>query len=93
MALPVKEFSNASNSYERVFGRIQVDPATGKEIIQDRIAGQNVSRTYPEQRSGENAKNTWLYDRGVLTNRLNKQVTVTGTKIWEASTFQDELTG
>lgn len=56
----VKEFSNASNSYERVFGRIQVDPATGKEIIQDRIAGQNVSRTYPEQRSGENAKNTWL---------------------------------
>ena len=87
----VKEFSNASNSYERVFGRIQVDPATGKEIIQDRIAGQNVSRTYPEQRSGENAKNTWLYDGGVLTNRLNKQVTVTGTKIWEASTFQDEL--
>ena len=87
----VKEFSNASNSYERVFGRIQVDPATGKEIIQDRIAGQNVSRTYPEQRSGENARNTWLYDGGVLTNRLNKQVTVTGTKIWEASTFQDEL--
>ena len=83
----VKEFSNASNSYERVFGRIQVDPATGKEIIQDRIAGQNVSRTYPEQRSGENARNTWLYDGGVLTNRLNKQVTVTGTKIWEASTF------
>lgn len=87
----VKEFLNASNSYEQVFGHIQVDPATGKEIIQDRIAGQNVSRTYPEQRSGENARNTWLYDGGVLTNRLNKQVTVTGTKIWEASTFQDEL--
>ena len=41
----VKEFLNASNSYEQVFGHIQVDPATGKEIIQDRIAGQNVSRT------------------------------------------------
>lgn len=87
----VKEFLNASNSYERVFGRIQVDPATGKEIIQDRIAGQDVSRTYPEQRSGENARNTWLYDGGVLTNRLKKQVTATGTKVWEASTFQDEL--
>lgn len=87
----VKEFLNASNSYERVFGRIQADPTTGKETIQDRIAGQDVSRTYPEQRSGENARNTWLYDGGVLTNRLNKQVTVTGTKIWQASTFQDDL--
>lgn len=87
----VKEFLNASNSYEQVFGHIQVDPATGKEIIQDYIAGQDVSRTYPEQRSGENAKNTWLYDGGVLTNRLNKQVTVTGTKVWQASTFQDDL--
>lgn len=87
----VKEFLNASNSYEQVFGHIQVDPATGKEIIQDHIAGQDVSRTYPEQRSGENAKNTWLYDGGVLTNRLNKQVTVTGTKVWQASTFQDDL--
>lgn len=87
----VKEFLNASNSYEQVFGHIQVDPAKGKEIIQDHIAGQDVSRTYPEQRSGENAKNTWLYDGGVLTNRLNKQVTVTGTKVWQASTFQDDL--
>lgn len=87
----VKEFLNASNSYEQVFGRIQADPTTGKETIQDRIAGQDVSRTYPEQRSGENARNTWLYDGGVLTNRLNKQVTVTGTKIWQASTFQDDL--
>ncbi len=87
----VKEFLNDSNSYERVFGRIQADPTTGKETIQDRIAGQDVSRTYPEQRSGENARNTWLYDGGVLTNRLNKQVTVTGTKIWQASTFQDDL--
>ena len=87
----VKEFLNASNSYEQVFGRIQADPTTGKETIQDRIAGQDVSRTYPEQRSGENARNTWLYDGGVLTNRLNKQVTVTGTKIWQVSTFQDDL--
>lgn len=87
----VKEFLNDSNSYEQVFGHIQVDPETGKEIIWDHIAGKNVLRTYPEQRSGENAKNTWLYDGGVLTNRLNKQVTVTGTKVWEASTFQDEL--
>ena len=87
----VKEFLNASNSYEQVFGRIQADPTTGKETIQDRIAGQDVSRTYPEQRSGENARNTWLYDGGVLTNRLNKQVTVTGTKVWQASTFQDDL--
>ena len=87
----VKEFLNSSNSYEQVFGHIEVDPAKGKETIQDRIAGQDVSRTYPEQRSGENARNTWLYDGGVLTNRLNKQVTVTGTKIWQASTFQDDL--
>ena len=87
----VKEFLNDSNSYEQVFGKIWVDPVTGKETIQDHIAGQDVSRTYPEQRSGENAKNTWLYDGGVLTNRLNKQVTVTGTKVWQASTFQDDL--
>ena len=26
-----------------------------------------------------------------MTNRLNKQVTVTGTKIWQVSTFQDDL--
>lgn len=83
----VKEYLDGSNasSYEQVFGDIE------NEKIKDQIEGVKTTRPYPDQRSGTNAGNTWLYDGGVLTNRLNKRVNVTGVKVWQAATFQDDL--
>ena len=83
----VKEYLDGSNasSYEQVFGDIE------NEKIKDQIEGVKTTRPYPDQRSGTNAGNTWLYDGGVLTNRLNKKVNVPGVKVWQAATFQDDL--
>ncbi len=83
---------DGSNDYTQVFGSITVDSATGKETIHDMIAGENQEREYPASRSSDNANNNWLYDGGTLTNKLEKKVDVAGVKVWQASTFQDDLT-
>lgn len=75
-----------ARSYEQVFGR--VDAATGS--ITDRIDrdGELVDITTPETRP---AGNTFLYNGGVLSNRITDAVDVTATKIWRASAFQAEF--
>ena len=67
-----------ADNYEQVFGN--VEDASG-----------TVTDTLPEGTAERAAGNTFVYDGGVLSNRINDTVKTTAVKTWQASAFQSEL--
>ncbi len=75
------EGDNAGN-YEQVFGSVNQN---GNIIDRVDINGEIKDTDNTSDRAGNN---NFIYDGGVITNRIKGSVTTKVTKIWEASSFQ-----
>ena len=72
--------NNASaDSYEQVFGRVGEDGNVTDDVVKGDSDGK--------RDSGD----TYLYNRGILTNRITGTVRAEAAKVWEAAAFQAQL--
>ena len=77
----VIESTEGALSYEQIFGR--VNPTTG--AVQD-------TRPPVEDKSWvRDEQDNFVYNDGVITNRINEKETVSVTKKWDAASFQASL--
>ncbi len=73
------------DSYEQIFGKVDSDG----EVAADSDQGppEDVREGNWERESNDN----FVYNGGIITNRIDEQKTVSVTKEWDASSFQAEL--
>ena len=73
------------DSYEQIFGKVDSDG----EVAADSDQGppEDVREGNWERESNDN----YVYNGGIITNRIDEQKTVSVTKEWDASSFQAEL--
>ena len=86
----VREYLDTTNktgetarNYEQVFGAVSQDGT-----VTDRVDKDGVLTDTTEERP---AGNTYLYDAGTLSNRIQENITAETTKTWKAAAFQSEF--
>lgn len=73
------------DSYEQIFGKVDSDGEV--EADSDQGPPEDVREGNWERESNDN----YVYNGGIITNRIDEQKTVSVTKEWDASSFQAEL--
>ena len=73
------------DSYEQIFGKVGLDGEV--EADSDQGPPEDVREKNWERESNDN----YVYNGGIITNRIDEQKTVSVTKEWDASSFQAGL--
>ncbi len=79
----VREYMDGGG-YEQVFGAVQEDGSTDDTVW---VPGDDGHLTEGVRESGD----TYLYDKGTLSNRITDTVQTEAVKTWEASAFQADF--
>ena len=85
------DIGDGDNSYEQVFGKIEMDESGMETVTGDFIMVYDEDEGDVVKKYDRTAGNTYLYDGGTLSNRATGSGSATVVKEWNADAYQANL--